>query len=131
MFINKEQKEKILLLNKVLGTKYRTTPYDLANPKDLIEATINITAEYVDMEYYWSSLSDINSRFDETLEVFYPANWMNLSLENSTNDDNIDAAIIALNNAEETMSILMDKAEEKCTWIWELILLSDFNEIKE
>ncbi|MFB6468852.1 hypothetical protein ACE38V_19020 [Cytobacillus sp. Hz8] len=131
MFINKEQKEKIVLLNKVLGTRYLTTPYNLLNPKDLIEAATFITSEYVDMEYYWRSLSDINSRFDESLEVFYPAKWMNLSLKNSTNDEEIDDAIDALNSAEEAMSILMDKAEEKCKWVWELILFLNFSEVKK
>lgn len=131
MFIDKEQKEKIELLNKVLGTRYRTKPYNLAHPKDLIEAAIFITSEYVDMEYYWSTLNDINSNFDESLEVFYPARWMNLSLENTTEVEEIDEAIDALESAEESMSILMDKAEEKCKWIWELILLSNFKEVKE
>jgi hypothetical protein len=131
LFIDKEQKEKIELLNKVLGTRYRTTPYNLANPKDLIEAATLITSEYVDMDYYWSTLSDLNSKFDESLEVFYPARWMNLSLENTTKDDDIDEAIDALNNAEETMHVLMNKAEEKCKWVWELILLSNFSEVKE
>lgn len=130
MFINKEQKEKIDLLNHALGTNYRTRPFDLLNPSDLIEAAVYITAEYVDMDHYWGNLSQINSDFDESLEVFNPALWSNLTFEGKTNDDEIDEAINFINLAEDAMGTLKDRAEEKCKWIWEIILTSDFKEVK-
>ncbi len=130
MFINKSQKEKIELLNSILGTGYRTKPYDLLNAKDLIEAATYLTAEYVDMDYYWVSISEVNSDFDESLEVFHPASWANLTFRGSTNDDEIDKVIHFLNHAENSMGVLKDRAEERCKWIWAIILTSDIKEVK-
>lgn len=73
MFINKDDKEKIELLNELLGMSHRTKSYDMLNPDDLIELTELITAEYIDMRHYWNMISRVHSDFDESVEVFYPA----------------------------------------------------------
>lgn len=130
MFINKSQKEKIELLNSILGTRYRTKPYDLLNTKDLIEAATYLTAEYIDMDYYQGTIGEINADFDESLEVFHPASWANLTFEGTTNDDEIDEAIHYINCAENSMKILKDRAEKSCQWIWEIILTSDSQDVK-
>lgn len=130
MFIGRDDKEKIELLNSVLGTSHRSKPYNLLNPDDLIELIEVVTAEYIDFRYYWMTISSINSDFDESIETFYPAKWMNMALKGST-DDEIDEVITAVNYAEHAMEKLMDNSEEKCVNLWRLILQSDFKEVKE
>src|SRR5699024_7930424 len=100
-------KERIELLNSILGMSHRPKSYDMLNPDDLIELTEQVTAEYMDMRYYWDTISSVNSDFDESLETFYPAKWMNLTLEGNTGDDDINETITALNYAEDSMGKLM------------------------
>lgn len=131
MFISKEEREKILLLNQILGMNHRSKPFDFTKKDDIIEAVELVTAEYVDMSYYWGTISNINSLLDESIEYFYPAEWMSLSLEGTTNDDDINEAINAVDNAEDALAVLMDRAEEKCKRLWELILLSNLTDVKK
>lgn len=58
---------------------HRSKPFDFNNTEDLIEAVELVTAEFVDMVQYWGKISDLNSSFDESIEHFYPANWIGIS----------------------------------------------------
>lgn len=121
MFISKEQREKIKLLNSLLGMKHRSKPFDLNNTEDLIEAVELVTAEFADMVQYWGKVSDVNSNFDESIEHFYPANWISISQSGTTDDEDIDNAIIAINNAEDALRALLDRVEIKCNEIWKYL----------
>ncbi|OBA06628.1 hypothetical protein A9P44_10975 [Paenibacillus polymyxa] len=120
MFISKDQQEKIMQLNHVLGMKHRSYPFDFNKKEDWIEAIEMVTAEYIDFCEYWSRLSDLNSNLDESLECFYPASWMEITQEGHINDDELDEAIDSVNHAENALRVLMDRAEEKCKEIWQL-----------
>lgn len=131
MFISKDDKEKIELLNKTLGTKHRTRPYDLSNPKDMIEAATYITAEYIDLYRYWTNIANVNSDLDESIEVFHPAKWMSITLDSTTHDERLDYVCSLLNQLEDGFSELVNEMEQKCSGIWKVILLNDFKEVKE
>ncbi|WP_374017999.1 hypothetical protein ABU162_28625 [Paenibacillus thiaminolyticus] len=131
MFISKEKRDKINLLNSLLGMKHRSTPFDFARNEDIIEAVELITAEYVDMYQYWATISELNSQLDESIECFYSAEWISISQEGTTNDDELDEAIEGVNLAEDALRILMERAEQKCKDVWELIVLSDLKTVKQ
>jgi len=120
MFISKDQQEKIKRLNHILGMKHRSQPFDFNKKEDWIEALEMITAEYIDFCEYWGRLSDLNSSLDESLECFYPANWMEITQDGQISDDELDEAVRSVNQAENALQILMDRAEEKCKEIWQL-----------
>jgi hypothetical protein len=124
MFISKQQKETIELLNNTLGTKYRSKSFDFNNPEDIIEAATYVTAEYCDMNHYWASLEEIAGEFDQSIEVFNPSAWMSMSLRGSTNDKDIDTALKRLTATANAFRKLMDKSEEKCVYMWKVVLIN-------
>src|SRR5690625_5742937 len=56
---------------------------------------------------------------------------MNITLQGSTGDDEIDEVIGSLIRAEDSMDVLVDRAEEKCVNLWRFILNSNFTEVKK
>ncbi|QLG41260.1 hypothetical protein MKY42_12705 [Paenibacillus sp. FSL W7-1088] len=124
MFISKDQQTKIKQLNQILGMKHRSTPFDFNKKEDWIEAIEMITAEYVDFCEYWGRLSNLNSNLDESLECFYPASWVEISQEGNVKDAKLNNAIKSVNKAEDSLRVLMERAEEKCRKIWILVFES-------
>jgi len=115
-------RENIKQLNEIMGTNYRTKPYNIKNTDDLIEMIEMITAEYVDMAHYWSVLVNIDENFDESLEVFNPAAWVNIGLKGTTYSDIIDEAISSLRHTTNLFGDIMDESEKRCIEIWKFIL---------
>lgn len=121
-FISKDQKEKVQLLNAILGTKYRDKPFDFADDADFIEAVKVTTAEYVDLAEYWSTVEQISEQYDESIEVYTPALYTNLALTGETENSEIDEVIESLRSSADALFILKDKAESKCQKIWAMLL---------
>lgn len=126
--LSKKDKESIAELNAISGTRYRETEFDLENSKDLIEAIENTTAEYMDYIHYWGELSNIMENFDQSLEVFHPEKWFNMTKERTTNSRVIDETISSLYDASDNMYELANKAEERCKEIWKFMLLGNNKE---
>lgn len=129
-FIRKEDRENIKELNRFLGTKYRTRPYDMKNTKDIIEATMMATAEFVDFAYYWRTLFSLEEYFDETLEVFHPSAWVNLGLKGTTGRDDLDWATHSLQETVDVFYNLLAGAEEKCAKMWRIVFFHSHHEVK-
>ncbi len=130
-FLSKKDRGNIEKINQYLGMSHRTKPYDFNKSEDIIEASSFITAEYIDFAHYWRTLSNIEEDFDESLEYYYPAAWTNMGLENSTNDEVLDEAVLCIRDASEIFYKLMDRAEERCKKIWYYILLNAPEQVKE
>lgn len=130
-FISKDDKAKIDALNKVLGTRYRSTPYDFTKTNDIIKATTMITAEYLDFLHYWSQLLEISEKFDESLEVFYPAKWLDLSLGKDLNDDLIEGALESIRYAEGSFHYIMERAEKNCSNIWKIVFIESNKDVRK
>ena len=124
--MNKEEREKVEELNFTLGSKHRTKPYDFKNPDDIIEATVMATAEYCDMAYYWSTIENILDELDESLETFYPEEWVKHS---KTNNKYFNQADCHLEKASDALNELMDQAEEKCKEMWNIAIFNSSNEV--
>lgn len=129
--LSKKDKENIAELNALLGTRYRENEFDLENTDDLIDAVENITAEYMDYMNYWARLNDIVENFDQSLEVFHPEKWFNMTKEGTTETGLIDDTILSLDTAEENMYELASEVEIKCREIWKFMLLGNNKKAQE
>lgn len=129
--LSKKDKENIAELNAIMGTSYRETEFDLENGKDLIEAIENITAEYMDYMHYWGKLSTIMEDFDQSLEVFHPEKWFNMTKERTTNNKLIDETISSLYNVSNNMYELANETERRCKEIWKFMLLGNNQEAQK
>lgn len=129
--LSKKDKENIAELNAILGTRYRENEFDLENSKDLIEAIENITAEYMDYMHYSAELEYILENFDQSLEVFHPEKWFNMTKEKTTEDTLLDETLSSLYDASDNMDELAYQAEEECMELWKFLLLGDNKEAQK
>ena len=123
--LSKKDKENIAKLNAIKGTRYRECEYDLENSKDLIEAIENTTSEFMDYINYWGQLSTIIEDFDQSIEVFHPEKWFNMTKTGTTENGLVDKTISGLYEVANNMSKLANNAEERCRELWEFLLLGD------
>lgn len=129
--LSKKEKDEIAELNAIMGTRYREIGYDLESTQDLIEAVENFTAEFIDYNTYWLELESILENFDQSIEVFNPANLMRMTKESGSGNELIDNTIASLYEATDNMYELTKIAEEKCREIWKVLLLRNKKEVKE
>lgn len=127
--LSKKDKENIAELNAILGTRYRETEYDLENSKDLIEVTENLTAEYMDYVHYWAGITHIIEEFDQSIEVFHPEKWFQMTKQRE--GDIINETMDSLEYAADNMCELMEEVEAKCKEIWQYILLGEDKETQK
>lgn len=120
---NREDRQRIQLLNAVLGMSHRDKPYDFAKDEDIIEATTMATAEYADMAHYSNIISQLDSDFDEALETYYPEEWFKQSLGEERSAPIADA-VACISAADEALSVLADKAQENCVAMWQIVFQS-------
>jgi hypothetical protein len=130
-YINKEDRNNIKSLNKILGMQHRSDPYDFKKPKDIIQATELATAEYLDMTYYWMTLSNIDELFDESLEHFNTAGWINIGLKGTTGSKKIDSACSSLEKTAGLFHDLMMESEENCAEMWNVVLFGAADEVRQ
>lgn len=126
--LSRKDKENIAELNALMGTRYRESEYDLENSKDLIEAIENTTAEFMDYINYWGEISTIIENFDQSIEVFHPEKWFNMSKTGKTENGLVDETISNLYDVSDNMYDLANNAEERCKDLWEFLLLGDSKE---
>lgn len=129
--LSKKDKEDIAELNAIMGTRYRESGYNLENSKDLIEAIENVTAEYMDYINYWGEISNIMENFDQSIEVFHPEKWFNMTVGETTEHDLVDKTISSLYETEDNMRELANNAEEKCKELWQFLLLGNNEEAQK
>lgn len=107
-------------MNDRLHTNYRTIPYDLNNPDDVIEAVKMATAEYCDIAQYYHTLIELDESFDETIETFSPAKWAKMGINGTTGNETLDNAITYLEAVSGLFYELLQEAETKCIEVWHI-----------
>jgi len=120
-FINKDDRENIKFLNKHFGTDYRTTPYDINKPEDVIELVEKCSDEYRDISKYLYALVDIIEDFDESIENYHPSQWVKMG-EGSTGNKTLDHAYRSLDQTIKYFRKLVDEIENNCIEIWKIAL---------
>lgn len=129
--LSKKDQDNIAELNAIMGTTYRESEYDLKKSKDLIDAIENATAEYMDYINYWSRLNSVMENFDQSLEVFHPEKWFNMSKTGTTENELVDETVSKLYDVTDNMFELASDAEERCKDLWEFLLLGDNKEVQK
>ena len=129
--LSKKDQDNIAELNAIMGTRYRESEYDLEKSKDLIDAIENATAEYMDYINYWSRLNSVMENFDQSLEVFHPEKWFNMSKTGTTENELLDETVSNLYDVTDNMFELASDAEERCKDLWEFLLLGDNKEVQK
>ena len=129
--LSKKDQDNIAELNAIMGTRYRESEYDLEKSKDLIDAIQNATAEYMDYINYWSRLNSVMENFDQSLEVFHPEKWFNMSKTGTTENELVDETVSNLYDVTDNMFELASDAEERCKDLWEFLLLGDNKEVQK
>ncbi|MFZ5645780.1 MAG: hypothetical protein ACOY46_19660 [Bacillota bacterium] len=129
IFLGKEERELVKALNQALGMRHRTKSYNFKNPEDIIEAVTYITAEFIDFYYYWATLDDIEGKFDESIETYYPAEWQKLHLPETKVKKNLGDAFQKLRKTSDSFWKLMKDAEKQCKSMWTIIFKNAPDEV--
>ncbi|MCL0028336.1 hypothetical protein M1M88_01300 [Peptococcaceae bacterium] len=109
----KENANTVEMLNQILGTKYRTKPFDLNNTNDLKEMLFLISGKYADLIIYASDLDRIIEYLDESIEIYHPVDWFN--------KNEVNRLINAYENIRYGLKEIEEELEEtkkKCQTIW-------------
>lgn len=129
--LSKREKNEIAHLNAILQTGYREGGYDLENSEDLIEAVINVTAEFMDYKDQWGRIVEVYEDFDQTLEVFHPEKWFKTMKGEDTGHKLFDEAMASLENAIDNLQKLEDEAKQRCREVWQFLLTGNNEEVKK
>ncbi len=116
---DKEDNENIRRFNAFSGMKHRNKPCDLNSAADLTDALLLAVAAYRDYWYYQITLDNLVESYDESLEYYDTASWINLGLapEKVAYD-----GVSALDEALSTFENITKRAKEKCILIVKAIL---------
>lgn len=69
------------------------------------------------MYYYHSNVQDLCESYDESLEHFHPADWINLHDDDEEENDNKEVANL-LAELDFTFLSVVNKAEDECRRAW-------------
>ena len=119
---DKEDNENIRRFNAFSGMKHRNKPYDLNSAADLTDALLLAVAAYRDYWYYQITLDNLVESYDESLEYYDTASWINLGLAPDKVDDLAYDGVSALDEALRTFESITERAKEKCILIITAIL---------
>ncbi len=111
-FMKKEDRERVKIFNQILGTHHRTKPYDWKKPEDIIEAVTMTMAEFVDITFMDSLLSDMDDEMDEMIECYHANEWTKITTGETWDNVELQAAMETLATASDAMKDLADATEE-------------------
>ena len=119
---DKENRENVKKMNLILNTQHRTRPYDMNNTVDLEEALLLAIAAYRDYWYYTITLNELFENFDESIEHYDPASWLNMPQNPKKADDLITGCADSLDVTAGMFDILADRSKEHCATIIKAVL---------
>ena len=102
----------IEVLNKFLGMEHRLDGYDLSDTADLKGALEYAVAAYRDYDHYKSMLGGLIESFDESVEYFDTASWVNMTRAPDSSDSLIMDCVSSLMDAHSSFAELADRAEK-------------------
>lgn len=119
---DKENADNIEKINAGLGTRHRSTPYDLTNPDDLSQAFLLTVAACMDYRRYWRSLERICEEFDESVENYDTASWINMGYKPEKADELAMDAAGAVGEAADIFWEIIERSDRNCAMIIKAIL---------
>ncbi|MDA8334760.1 MAG: hypothetical protein M0Z41_07185 [Peptococcaceae bacterium] len=118
------KRNAIELLNAALGTRYRSKPYDMNNPDDVAHMVTYISGEFMDLCHYSTEIDSMLEYLDESIETYYPAEWISadLAVSDIKTDIPMAKAYLQLRRAGKTMNKALVEAAARCKEAWSLFL---------
>ncbi len=89
-----------------------------------------ITSEYMDVDYYCTQVDDVLEKYDESLEIYHPSEWLKLTQNPKTKSIFRDVHI-AITKATDKLEDLRALMKKDCEYIWTLILNEPLNEVHD
>lgn len=80
---------------------------------------------FLDYTSYYNQLSDLVEEYDESLEYYDTATWINLTVNDQKVDKLSYKAYKALIKTEEVFNDLVNSSEKECTEALKIVLKSD------
>lgn len=111
---DRENLEKIKLLNEKSGMSHRTKPYDLNNLKDLDELLKFKVCAFLDYQEYELTIDDVLEHFDESMEYYDTATWLNGSIETNNPDKLLEKCYYSIRKAADDFNKLTQRTEKEC-----------------
>ncbi len=124
-YFDRENIEKIKLLNEKAGMSHRTKPYDLNNITDLDELFKYRVCAFLDYHEYEMTLGDVLEHFDESMEYYDTATWLDLSVSTNKPDKLLQKCYKSLRKAADDFLELAQRAENECKEVLYIIADSD------
>lgn len=121
---DRENAEHIEKFNAHTGMKHRSTPYDLTNPADLKQAFRLTVAACMDYRDYRRTMEQVYENFDESIEYYDTASWINMGYDPEKADTLSMEALGALSETSDLFGQLAERADRSCTVILKAILAS-------
>jgi hypothetical protein len=124
---DKNNSDNIEKFNAFYGMKHRSTPYDLTNSNDLKQAFLLTVAACMDYRRYWMELTNIEEQFDESIEYYDTATWINMGLSPENADELAFETTGLLRATTDSFYTLMERGERNCAVILKAILSATAN----
>ena len=122
--LDEESAAFIEMMNTYMGTQHRIDPYNLASGADLKNALKMAVAEYRDYQHYGSVLYKLIEDFDESLEHFDTATWVNMGRMPEKTDELAMVCAESLSIASENFREIVKRAEERLSLILKVAVTS-------
>ncbi|MFZ5353949.1 MAG: hypothetical protein ACOZCL_14685 [Bacillota bacterium] len=124
-FFDRENLEKIKLLNEKAVISHRTKPFDLNNINDLEELLKYKVCAFLDYKEYEMTIDDVLEHFDESMEYYDTATWLNVSLGTNNPDKLLEKCYNSTRKAADDFYKLTQRAEKECKEVLYIIVDSD------
>lgn len=132
---SKDRTARIRQLNEILQMAHRTKPYDIKNPDDLKEMVCYASGHLLDIFHYGGEIDILLENYDETIETFYPAEWLAMGQgELDGQDIEIPADIWAyrfLHDVQRHLDEAFKQQLDECRDAWTVFLANANPEIIE
>lgn len=124
-FFDRENLEKIKLLNEKSGMSHRAKPYDLNNIKDFDELLKYKVCAFLDYKEYQMTIDDVLEHFDESMEYYDTVTWLNGSLGTNNPDKLLERCYSSTRKAADDFYKLAERAEQECKKVLYMAIDSD------
>jgi len=121
-FFDRENMQKIKLLNEKTGMSHRTKPFDLNNVKDLDELLKYRVCAFLDYNEYEMTISDLLENFDESMEYYDAATWLDLSMRTNKPDKLLQKCYKSIRKVADDFLELTWRSEKECKEALSMVL---------
>lgn len=124
-FFDRENMQKIEILNAKSGMSHRTKPYDINNIEDIDELLKYKVCSFLDYHEYEMTIADTLEHFDESMEHYDTATWLDFSMGTNKPDKLLQKCYKSLRKAADDFLDLSQRAEIECKEALNMVINCD------